>query len=154
MSLNFMAAVTILSDFEGQENKICHCFHFFSFYLPWSDGMPWSSFFECWVLRQLLHSLLSPSSRSSLVPFHVLLFEWCHLHVWGCWYFSQQSWFQLVLHPAWYFTWCTLYNLNKQGDNIQPWHTLFPILNQSIVSCLVLTVASWPAHRFLRRQVR
>ena len=25
------------------------------------------------------------------------------------WYFSQQSWFQLVLHPAWYFTWCTLY---------------------------------------------
>ena len=59
-----------------------------------------------------------------------------------------------MVHPAWYFTWCTLYNLNKQGDNIQPWHTLFPILNQSIVSCLVLTVASWPAHRFLRRQVR
>ena len=24
---------------EGaQENKICHCFHFFPFYLPWSDG--------------------------------------------------------------------------------------------------------------------
>ena len=30
----------------------------------------------------------------------------------------------------------------------------FPILNQSIVPCLVLTVASWPAYRFLRRQVR
>ena len=29
----------------------------------------------------------------------------------------------------------------------------FPVLNQSIVPCLVLTVASWPAHRFLRRQV-
>ena len=28
--------------------------------------MPWSSFFECWVLRQLFHSPLSPSSRSSL----------------------------------------------------------------------------------------
>ena len=25
------------------------------------------------------------------------------------------------------------YKLNKQGDNIQPWHTPFPILNQSIV---------------------
>ena len=24
------------------------------------------------------------------------------------WYFSQQSWFQLVLHPTWDFTWCTL----------------------------------------------
>ena len=46
------------------------------------------------------------------------------------------------------------YKLNKQGDNIQPWCTPFPILNQSIVPCLVLTVASWPAYRFLRRQVR
>ena len=30
----------------------------------------------------------------------------------------------------------------------------FPNLNQSVVSCPVLTVASWPAYRFLRRQVR
>ena len=37
------------------------------------------------------------------------------------------------------------YKLNKQGDNIQPWHTPFPIWNQSIVPCPVLTVASWPA---------
>ena len=46
------------------------------------------------------------------------------------------------------------YKLNKQGDNIQPWHTPFPIWNQSVVPCPVLTVASWPAYRFLRRQVR
>ena len=26
--LNFMAAVTICSDFGAQENKVCHCFHF------------------------------------------------------------------------------------------------------------------------------
>ena len=26
------------------------------------------------------------------------------------------------------------YELNKQGDNIQPWHTPFPIWNQSIVN--------------------
>ena len=43
------------------------------------------------------------------------------------------------------------YNLNKQGDNIQPWRTPFQILNQFVVPCLVLTVASWPAYRFLRR---
>jgi len=30
----------------------------------------------------------------------------------------------------------------------------FTIWNQSVVPCLVLTVASWPAYRFLRRQVR
>ena len=46
------------------------------------------------------------------------------------------------------------YKLNKQGNNIQPWCTAFPIVNQSIVSCFVLTVASWPAYRFVRRQVR
>ena len=46
------------------------------------------------------------------------------------------------------------YKLNKQSENIQPWHAPFPIWNQSIVPCLVLTVASWPAYRFLRRQVR
>ena len=46
------------------------------------------------------------------------------------------------------------YELNKQCDNIQPWYTPFPVLNQSIVVCPVLTVASWPAYRFLRRHVR
>ena len=45
------------------------------------------------------------------------------------------------------------YNINKQGDNIQPWCTPFPIWNQSVVLCPVLTVASWSAYRFLRRQV-
>jgi len=46
------------------------------------------------------------------------------------------------------------YKLNKQGDNIQPYHTPLPILKQSFVPCLVLSVASWPAYSFLRRQVR
>ena len=36
--LNFMAAVTICSDFGAQENKVCHCFHCFSIYLPLSVG--------------------------------------------------------------------------------------------------------------------
>ena len=44
--------------------------------------------------------------------------------------------------------------INKQGSNIQPWCTPFPILNQSIVPCPVLTVPSSPAYRCFRRQVR
>ena len=36
--LNFMAAVTICTDFGAQVNKVCHCFHCFLLYLPWSDG--------------------------------------------------------------------------------------------------------------------
>ena len=34
---------------------------------------------------------------------------WCHMHIWGYWYFSRRSWFQLVLHPAQRFSWCTLH---------------------------------------------
>ena len=37
-SLNFIAAVTICSDFGAQENKVSHCFHYLSIYFPWSDG--------------------------------------------------------------------------------------------------------------------
>ena len=46
------------------------------------------------------------------------------------------------------------YKLNKQGDNIQPQCTPFPIWNQSVGPCPVLAVPSWPAYRFLKRWVR
>ena len=46
------------------------------------------------------------------------------------------------------------YKLNKHGDNIQPWRISFHIWNQSVVPRPILTVVSWPAHRFLKRQVR
>ena len=46
------------------------------------------------------------------------------------------------------------YKLNKRGANIQPWDPTYPILNQFIVPCPVLTVVSWSIYRFLRRQVR
>ena len=56
-----MAAVTICSDFGAPKNKVWHCFHCFPIYFPWSDGMPWSLFSECWALSQLFHSPLSLS---------------------------------------------------------------------------------------------
>ena len=53
------------------------------------------------------------------------------------------------------------YMLNKQSDNIQHWCTPFPTWNQSVPTwnqsvfpSPVLTVASWHAYRFLKRQVR
>ena len=73
------------------------------------------------------------------------------LHIWDYWYYSWKSWFQLVLHPAFLMMY-SAYKLNKQSDNIQPWHTPFPIWNQSVVPCPLLTVAPWPAYRFLKRQ--
>ena len=38
MSFNFMAAITICSDFGAPQNKVCHCFHCFPVYVPQSDG--------------------------------------------------------------------------------------------------------------------
>ena len=36
---------------------VCHCFHCFAIYFPWSDGTRchecWASFSECWALNQL-----------------------------------------------------------------------------------------------------
>ena len=104
---------------------------------------PYATILVYWVLSQLFHCPLSPSSRDSLVPLHFLPLGWCYLHV------------LLLFLPAILIPACASYSqVNKQCDNIQPWHVPFPIWNQSIVPCLVLTVASWPAHRFLRRQVK
>ena len=36
--LNFMAGITICSDFGVQKNKVCHCFHCLPIYLPLSGG--------------------------------------------------------------------------------------------------------------------
>jgi len=39
MPSDLMAAVTIHSGFRGYDEEICHCFHLFSFYLPWRMGL-------------------------------------------------------------------------------------------------------------------
>ena len=40
------------------------------------------------------------------------------VHIWGYWYFSQQSWFQLVLHPFQHFSWYTLHKSSLPTKNI------------------------------------
>ena len=56
---NLMVAVTICSDFGAQESKVCHWFHCFPIYLPWSYGTNamilvfWMlSFKPAWSLKQ------------------------------------------------------------------------------------------------------
>ena len=46
------------------------------------------------------------------------------------------------------------FKLNKQGDNMEPWHFPFPILNQSVVPSPGLTAASWTAYRCQRRCIK
>ena len=66
-SFNFVAAVTIHSDFRVQENTVCHCFHFFPFYLPRSDGTRCLdlSFLNVDFQASFFTLLFSPSSRGS-----------------------------------------------------------------------------------------
>ena len=137
-----MASVTTCSDFGAQENKVCHCFHCFPIYLPWSD---WTG---CHDLRFLnVKSVFSLSSFTFTFFLRLLPLGWYHLLlailIPAC---ASSSLAFLMMYPA--------YKLNKQGDNIKPWRTPFLIWNQSVVSCPALTVASWSTYRFLKRQVR
>jgi len=152
-----MAAVTVHSNFGAQENKICHCFHFFPFYLSRSDGTRCHdvSFLKVEFLSQIF--LLSSFtlikrffSSSSLSDIRVVSSAYLRLLIFLLAILSPACDSSSLAFHMMYFA----YKLNKQDDNIQPWHTPFPILNQSVVPCPVLTVASWPAYRFLRRQVR
>ena len=130
----------------------CYSFHLFSFSLPWSVGTKCHDFSLLNVEYQgSFFTLLFHPHQETLIFLHLPPLEWYHLHIWSCWYFPQQSWFQLVLHPAQLSH--DVLCIYKQGGNIQPCRTPFPVLNQSVVPRLVLTVASWPACRFLRRQV-
>ena len=90
------------------------------FVMKWWDQMPWIFlFYLSWSGGTRCHDLsflhvefsllLSPSSRGSLVPLHFLPLEWYHRHIWGCWYFSLESLFQLLIHPTQHFTWCILH---------------------------------------------
>ena len=78
-----MAAITICSDFEALKIKSVTVSIFpHLFAMKWWDRMPWSWFFECWVLSQVFHSLLSSSSIGSLVSLHFLPLKWYHMHIW------------------------------------------------------------------------
>ena len=102
-----MAAFIICSDFGAQESKICHCSHFFPLLFAMNRCLDLVS--ECWVLNQLFSLSSLSFIKKLLSSSSVSVLEWYYLHIWGCWYFSWQSWLLLLIHPAWYFTSWTLH---------------------------------------------
>ena len=70
----FMVEVNICSDFEAQENTVCHCFDCLPIYLPGSDGT------GCHDLR-FLNAELEANFFTPLFQFHQeilqLLFAFC-----------------------------------------------------------------------------
>ena len=135
---------------------VSHCFHCFPIYLPWSDGT------RCHDLH-FLNVEFKPTFLLSSFTFIKRLFSSSSLsaiRVVSSAYLRLLIFLPAILIPACasfspaFLMMYSAYKLNKQGDNIQPWRPPFPIWNQSVIPGPVLTVASWPAYRFLRSQVR
>ena len=127
-----MAAITICSDFGAPKNKVCLCFRSFPsichevmgldamtlvfWMLSFKPAFSLSSY--TFIKRLFRSSLLSALSEVVDIP-PGKLDSSC----------ASSS-------PAFRMRY-SAYKLNKQGDNIHPWCTPFPILNQSVVLYIV-----------------
>ena len=151
-----MAAITICSDFWAQKNKVSHCFYCFPIICHEVMGLDamilvfWMLSFKPTFSLSSFIFIKRVFSSSSLSAIRVVSSAYLRLLIF----------LLAILIPAYassgpvFLMMYSAYKLNKQGDNIHPWHTPFPIWNQSVVPCTVLTVASRPTYRFLKRQVR
>ena len=104
-----MAVVTTGSDFGAQKNKVCHCFHCFPIYLPWSDRTrcqilvfwwsftPTFSFSSFTFIKRLFNS-------SSLSAFRVVSSVYLRLLI-----FILEILVPAELYLVWHFVWCTLH---------------------------------------------
>ena len=109
-SFNFMAAVTICSDFGAPQNKVWHCFHCFPIYFHEVMG-PDAMILVYWMLTFKPSFSLSSFtfikrlfSSSSLSAIRVVSSAYLRLLI-----FLLAIWFQSVLLPAQSFSWCTLH---------------------------------------------
>ena len=139
-----------------EPKKICHCFHFSPSVYHKVMG-PDAMIFVFWMLSFKPTFSLSSFTFIKRLFSSSLLFA---IRVVSSAYLRLLIFLPAILIPPYtsssltFLIYNSAYKLNKQGDNIQPWHPPFPIWNQSVVLCLVLIVTSWLAYRFLRRQVR
>ena len=113
---------------ETPKNKVSDCFHCFHIYLPQSDGT------RCHDLS-FLNVELKPTFSLSSFTFIKRLFSSSSLFAISM---ASSAYLRLLIFlPAILIQACALsspaffimysaYKLNKQGDNIQPWHTPFP----------------------------
>ena len=164
MSFNFLTAITIHSDFGTQENKICHCFHFFPVYLPWKDGNRYHDFhfFECWVLSQLF--------LFSSFTFIKRLFSFSSLSAIRV---TSSAYLRLLIIPGNLYSslWFIQHGISNDVLCIEVkqagWQYTalsYPFPNFEAVCCSMsgsnvwfhvwFHVASWPTYKFLQRQVK
>ena len=131
-SFNFVAAITVCTDFGAQENKIWHCFPICCHEVTGPDAMilvfwmlgfkpPFSLFSFIFIKRLFSSSSFSTIKVVSSAYLRLLLYlPEILIPAW-----DSSSLAFLMMYPA-----C---KLNNQSDSIQSWHTPFPILNQSML---------------------
>ena len=137
-----MAAVTICNDFGAPQNKDCHCCPCFYIYLPWNDGTRYM-ILVFWMLSLRPIFSLSPFTffkrlfSPSLSAIRVVSSEYLRLLIFLLAILLPASASSSLAFHLMY----SAYKLNKEGDNIQPWCTPFPVWNESVIPCPVLAVA-------------
>ena len=145
-----MSAVIVYNDFGAQEKKICHCFHFFLFYLPEVMGPDVMILVFLMLSFKPAFSLSSFTlikrffSSSSLYPIRVVSYAYLRLLIF----------LSAVLIPACDSSspaFCMMYSaykLNKQGDQyIALWYSFPNFEPWDIVTCQVLLLLG-PHTRF------
>ena len=127
--------------FGAQENRVSHCLHCFPSICNEVMGLDAIILIFLMLSFKLAFSFSSftlikkLSSSSSLSAIRVVSSIYLRL---------------LIFLPAVFIPACVLsslafcmmysaWKLNKQGDNLQPCRTLFPVWNQSVIPCKVLT---------------
>ena len=119
--------------FWAQGEELCHCFHLFLFYLPWSDGAD----------ARVLDFLFSLKPALSLSSFTLIrrLFSSSSLsviRVVSSAHLRLLMFLPPILIPACqssspaFLMMCSVYRLNIQGDSRQPWH---PFLDFEPIIC-------------------
>ena len=145
--LNFMVAVTIQPWFWSPPKQNLSLFPLFPylFAMRWWDQMPWSLFFEYWVLSQVFHSPLSPSSKGSLVTLHfcqysgiIYISDFVDISPFN---FDSSLWF--IQPGISHGLLCIEIKMKKMTI-----YHLVLLLSQFWTN-LLFHVASWPAYRFL-----
>ena len=130
------------------------------FAMKWWDWLPCLSFFVCLFVLILRFKPAFSLSSFTLIKRFFSSSLLSAISVIPSLYLRLLIFLLAILIPACkssspgYHMMGSAYQLNKQGDNKQPCHTPFSILNQSVVPYMVLTLASWLACRFLRKQVK
>ena len=129
-----MAAVTICSDFGAQKNKVCYCFHCFPIYFPWSDGT------RCHDLHFLNVEFKSTFSLSSFTFIKKLFSSsLSDIRVVSSAYLRLLMFLLAILIPAYassspaFLMMYSVYKLNYQNGNTQPWRTFFSQLGTSLL---------------------